>query len=116
MLQVQNVNSVTQALNLMVQASMFSSADASKLTAFVQSTQETDDTDADTELGAPAAAVYEGQGGGIIDTINGLLEKAQTQLAESTKKEETAANNFDMLKQSLTDEIKFANKDKTASE
>merc|ERR1719321_850845 len=101
MLQFKSADSVTKALNLMVQASLFSSADASKLTAFVQSTQESEDSDADMELGAPAADVYEGHGGGIIDTLNSMLEKAQAQLAEASKKEETALQNFEMLKQSL---------------
>ena len=49
--------------------------------------------------------------GGIIDTLNGLLEKGETQLNTATATETTNKNNFDQLKQSLTDEIKFANKD-----
>ena len=49
--------------------------------------------------------------GGIIDTLNGLLEKGETQLNTATETETTNKNNFDQLKQSLTDEIKFANKD-----
>jgi chromosome segregation ATPase len=47
----------------------------------------------------------------IIDTLNGLLEKGETQLNTATATETTNKNNFDQLKQSLTDEIKFANKD-----
>merc|ERR1740130_1365156 len=62
-------------------------------------------------MGAPAAKVYEGQSGGIIDTLTGLLDKAQAQLETATKKETSARHNFEMLKQSLTDELKFANKD-----
>jgi hypothetical protein len=46
-----------------------------------------------------------------MDTLDGLLEKSQTQLAESQQKETTALHNFEMLKQSLEDEIKFATKD-----
>lgn len=49
--------------------------------------------------------------GGIIDTLNGLLEKGETQLNTATATVTTNKNNFDQLKQSLTDEIKFANKD-----
>ena len=40
-----------------------------------------------------------------------IKEKAEAQLAEARKKEETSLHNFDMLKQSLTDEIEFATKD-----
>jgi chromosome segregation ATPase len=65
----------------------------------------------DESWGAPAAKVYEGHSGGILDTLNGLLEKANAQLESTQKKEMNAKHNFDMLKQSLTDEIKYANKD-----
>merc|ERR1719222_732764 len=87
----------------MVQASVLSSADASRLTALVQ----TDDSD----TGAPAASVYEGHSDGIIGTLEGLTEKAEGQLDKARKEETTASQNYEMLKQSLTDEIKFAEKD-----
>merc|ERR1719272_2279768 len=107
MLQLKSATSITEALTVMVQASVFSSADASQLTAFVQAKQE--DSDADT--GAPAAAVYEGHSDGIVGVLEGLTEKASGQLDKARKTESTAAQNFQMLKQSLTDEVKFANKD-----
>merc|ERR1719428_950113 len=78
MLQLQNAGSVAQALSAMVQASMFSAADASRLTALVQSSQESEEDDVAT--GAPDPTVYEGHSGGIIETLEGLLEKAQEQL------------------------------------
>merc|ERR1719375_1197867 len=93
----------------MVQASAISSADASRLTALVQTEQASSDEDADT--GAPAAAVYEGHSDGIIGTLEGLLEKAEGQLDKARKTESTAAQNYQMLKQSLTDEMRFATKD-----
>merc|ERR1719502_963474 len=109
MLQLKSATDITQALSVMVQASAFSSADASRLTALVQ-TQQTD-SDSDEELGAPAAQVYKGQSGGIIGTLEGLTEKAEGQLDKARKTESTAVQNYAMLKQSLTDEIKFVNKD-----
>merc|ERR1719183_3409354 len=93
----------------MVQASVFSSADAKRLTALAQTGEE------DEETGAPAAAVYESHSGGILDTLAGLLEKAEAQLDEARAKETAAKNNFEMLAQSLSDEIKFANKDMAAA-
>merc|ERR1740127_350327 len=107
LLQAKTASSVTEALSVMVQASVLSSADASKLTALVQ----TQSADEDADTGAPAAAVYEGQSDGIIGTLEGLTEKAQGQLDAARKTESTAAQNYQMMKQSLTDEIKFANKD-----
>merc|ERR1719482_1122680 len=91
----------------MVQASMMSSADASRLTALVQ----TQNDDSDSELGAPAASVYEGHSDGIIGTLEGLTEKAEGQLDKARKTEASSLQNYQMLKQSLTDEIEFANKD-----
>merc|ERR1719284_1181689 len=107
MLQLQHAGSITQALSAMVEASVLNSADANRLTALVQSSQESDDED----VGAPAGAVYKGQAGGIIATMEGLLEKAQSQLATARKTETTDLHNFEMLKQSLEDQIKFGNKD-----
>merc|ERR1719243_241669 len=107
MLQLKSATSITQALSAMVQASVLSSADASQLTALVQ----TEQGDSDSEMGAPAAQVYEGHSDGIIGTLEGLTEKAEGQLDKARKAESTAVQNYQMLKQSLTDEIKFANKD-----
>merc|ERR1719498_600282 len=109
MLQMKSVTSLADALNVMVQASVLSSADASRLTALVQTVQ--DSSDDESEPGAPAAAVYEGHSEGIIRTLEGLNEKAQAQLDKARKTETTNLQNYQMLKQSLTDEIKFANKD-----
>merc|ERR1719159_2132619 len=66
-------------------------------------------------MGAPAAAVYENQSGGILDTLGDLMEKAQGQLADAQSKEETALHNFQMLKQSLVDSVKFGEKDSAAA-
>merc|ERR1719201_1679149 len=103
MMQLQSATSLTDALKVMVQASVLGSADANRLAALVQ----TDDSDA----GAPAAAVYEGHSDGIIGTLEGLTEKAEGQLDKARKTETTSLQNYQMLKQSLTDEIEFAEKD-----
>merc|ERR1719482_2213136 len=107
MMQLKSASNLEQALDVMVKSSAISSADSQRLMAMVQTSSD----DADSETGAPAAAAYENQSGGIVDTMNGLLEKAEGQLDEATKEETGAKNKFDLLKQSLTDEIKYANKD-----
>merc|ERR1719502_2576413 len=109
MLQLKSATSITEALSVMVQASALSSADASRLTALVQTQQS--DSDSDDQMGAPAAQVYKGHSDGIIGTLEGLTEKAEGQLDKARKAESTAIQNYQMLKQSLTDEIEFANKD-----
>jgi len=107
MVQLKNAKNLGDALSAMVEASMLSAADHKQLTALIQSSQESDDEDA----GAPAAAVYESKSGSIVDVLSDLQEKAQAQLDDARKKETTALHNFQMLKQGLEDEIKFATKD-----
>ena len=109
MMQIKSAKNLADAFKVMVQASVFSSADASRLTALVQSSSTEDDDDA--SMGAPDASVYESRSGSIVDTLQGLLDKAQGQLGDAQKKEATSKNNFEMLKQSLEDEIKYANKE-----
>merc|ERR1719160_1486161 len=89
----------------MVEATSLSNADASKLTALLQDSSE------DESFGAPAAAVYKGQSGGIIETMQDLYEKAEAQLEEARGTEKKALQAYQMLAQSLKDEIKYGNID-----
>jgi len=107
--QVKSSASVIQALQALVRASAFSTEDANTLTAFVQNSQAA--ADSDGELGAPEAAIYDTKSGSIVDVLEDLLDKANSQLADARQKEESAMHNFAMLKQSLEDEIKFSTKD-----
>jgi len=114
MVQVQKASGLMQALSAMVDASMIGSQDAAKLTALVQNGDKSDDEDSD-EVGAPAAAVYKGQGGGIIDALENLLDKAKEQLDDARTKEMSSKHAFEMMAQSLRDEIKYAEKDLAAT-
>jgi len=107
MMQLQSASSVAQALTVMVEATSLSSADASKLTALLQQTSE----DSSDDMGAPAAAVYKGKSGGIVETMQDLYEKAEAQLEEARKTETKNVQAYEMLAQSLKDEIKYATKD-----
>jgi len=77
----------------------------------VQSSQQDHDADADDEVNAPAAAVYEGHSGGIIATLEGLLEKAEAQLDTARKTETSNLHNYEIMKQALTDEVKYGTED-----
>jgi chromosome segregation ATPase len=116
MLQVTRTNDIVQAFSAMVQASVLSSADAGRLTALLQSSSSASaksaDADEDEDVGSPDAAVYEGHSGGIIETLEGLKEKAESQLDTARKTETANVQNFQLLKQSLEDEIKASNDDK----
>merc|ERR1719343_1946418 len=88
---------------------MITPGDATKLTALVQDNQKVRDDD--ESPGAPAGAVYESQSGGIVDTLQDLTEKAESQLADLRQKEVANRHSFEMLKQSLQDELKFGSED-----
>jgi len=107
MMQLQNANSIEQALAVLVQASQLHSMDARKLTALVQASQQGEDAD----VGAPAGAVYTSQSGDILNTLQDLKEKAEGQLDAARNKETADTNNFNMLKQSLEDQVSYGNKE-----
>jgi len=102
---------LTQALAAMVQASFLSTRDVAKLTAFLQDSQKAKDAAEDAEPGAPAAAAYQSHSSSIIETLQGLQETAEAQLADARKKESSDSHNFEMTKQSLKDNLRFASQD-----
>merc|ERR1719498_2349006 len=77
--------------------------------ALVQQRSSSDDED--MEPGAPAAAVYKTHSTSIFDVLEDMKEKAESQLSELRKAEQTSQHNFNMLKQSLEDEIEADTKD-----
>jgi len=105
MVQLKKATNVVEALRAMVDAQSLTAADSKKLTALVQSSSD------DDSEGAPDPAAYENQSGGVVGVLNDLLEKAQGELDAARTKEQADLQNFQMLHQSLTDEIKFANKE-----
>jgi len=109
MMQLKSATSVAQALRVLVQASMLSTADASRLTALVQSSQES--TDGDEAINAPDPAVYKSHSGDILETLQGLFEKAEAQLADLRKTETTNLHNFQLMQQSIEDEIAYGKKE-----
>jgi len=106
MMQLKSATSIAEALSVMVQASSLSTADASKLTALVQSSEQDGD-----ELAAPAGSVYKSSSGGVVATLQELFDKAEAQLEEARKSETKSLQAYSMLAQSLKDEIKYANQD-----
>jgi hypothetical protein len=62
--------------------------------------------------GAPDVAAYEFQSGGIIEMLNGLLDKFEKQLSEVEGRETAAAQNYDLNKVQLTDMISHSQKNR----
>jgi chromosome segregation ATPase len=106
---VSSMRKLTQAIGTVVEAAAITGHDKTKLVALVQAADNSDDDDEDT--GAPAAASYENQSGGIVEVLNGMKEKAEGELAELRKAESNAAQNFNMLKGSLDGQIAADTKD-----
>jgi|Transcript_78751 hypothetical protein len=107
---------LVQSLTAVVDAAGFSSSDHQKLVALVQSQQSGEEGD----VGEPAAAVYKTHSGGILDVLEDLKEKAEGELADARKAETTAKHNYEMMKQSLEDQMAFdtktMNEEKAAKE
>merc|ERR1719422_1735697 len=104
LLQSRSAGNLASTFDVMVRASMIGTSEAARLTVLVQDAQRAKDSDDDQAPGAPAAAVYESQSGNIVETLQDLSEKAESQLADTRKKETAARHNFEMLKQSLESE------------
>merc|ERR1719270_1318607 len=91
-----------QAFSAVLDAAALSGSDQKQLAALVQS-QQTED--ADDELGSPAAAAYKTHSGNILDVLEDLKEKAEGQLSDLRKAEGNTKHNFNLLKQSLEDQV-----------
>lgn len=104
-----NLNAMVKSLGAVIDAASFSSQDQKNLAALVQSQQGAGAED--EELGAPAAAVYKSKSGGIFDILEDMKEKAEGQLSDLRKAESTTKHNYNMLRQSLEDQIEADSKD-----
>jgi len=100
-----NMQSLATALGAIVDGAAFAGVGVNKekLVALVQAQQGDDDDD--LEMGAPAAKVYESKGGSIVDVLADMKDKAEGELSDLRKAESNTAHNFNMLKQSLEDQI-----------
>jgi len=109
-----SMSNLLQSLSLVVDAAGFAAQDQKKLVALVQAQQE------DEDMGAPAAAAHKSQSGGILDVLDDLKDKAETELAEARKAESKTKHNYGMMKQSLDDQMaadtKTLNEEKSAKE
>merc|ERR1719408_323147 len=98
-----SMTTIVQSLGAVIDAAGFTDRDQKRLVALVQAQQE----DEDEEPGAPAAAVYKTQSGGIVGVLEDLKEKAEAELSEARKAEATSKHNYEMMKQSLEDQMAY---------
>jgi len=97
---------LVQTLGAVIDAAGFAANDKQKLVALVQS-QNSDDQ----EPGAPEATVYKTHSSGILDVLEDMKEKAEGSLSDLRKEETNSKHNFEMLKQSLEDQMTADTKD-----
>jgi len=111
--QTDGMKKVTDALNGLLNAAAVNAMDKVKVQALLQA--QSGDQDLDLQPGgAPDPAAYKSQSGGIVATLEDMLEKAKAEQADAQKAEMNAEFDFKMLKQKLEDAI--ANSDKELAE
>jgi len=115
LVQVEKMHSVTEVLRKMVEASTVDSYDSEMLAALVQSSSKTQASGgfgvASESSEDSASLAYKGHSNVLVETLEGLLDKAQLQLEEARKAETKAKHAYDMMKQSLTDKVKTLEKE-----
>merc|ERR1719316_832281 len=100
---------LSATLSHIVEAAWIDTATKSKVQAMMQSEDGDEDTDLSLQPQAKTVA-YEGHGGGILDTLGELQEKAETALSKARKEEMEQEHAFQMIKMSLEMEIKTMQK------
>jgi chromosome segregation ATPase len=105
-----SMKNMLNSISIVVDAAGLTVSDQKTLMALVQGQQSADDDDA----GAPAAAVYKTHSTNIFDVLEDLKEKAEGELSSLRKAESNSAHNFQMLKQSLDDQVANDNKNMAA--
>jgi len=100
-----NLSNLLLSLGAITDAAGLDGSSKQKLLALVQARDE------DGDLGAPTASNYNSHSGGIIEVLEDMKDKAEGQLADLRKTETKQKNSYNLLKQSLDDEIRATNKE-----
>jgi hypothetical protein len=107
---------VTSTLSLVMDSAAIDLAGKQKLQALLQAAKDDDDDDDEEKktgyAGDPQAAKYESHSAGIIEAVEELGLKAKAELMDLQKTEMKRQHDFDMLKQSLTDSLATAERDR----
>lgn len=104
-----NMQNLLHVLQTVIEAASLNSHDQKTLVSMVQNDADDGDGEDDIMSGAPDPAAYKSHGGSILDVLEDMKEKAESQLNELRKAEMNAKHNYEMLKQSLTDQMSADN-------
>jgi len=105
-----SMKKVSDAITAVMEAAMVNSADKAKVQSLLQAQTSEDDLELQP-AGAPDPAAYKSQSGGIVDTLEDMLEKAKAELADAQKAEMNSKFDYEQLKQKLEDAMKFGTKE-----
>merc|ERR1719453_427467 len=110
MVEATEASTVVETVVVVMDAAMVNSGDKAKVQALLQSQTAEDDLELQP-TGAPDPAAYKSKSGGIVDTLEDMLEKAKAELADAQKAEMNSKFDYDMLKQKLEDAMAFGTKE-----
>jgi len=105
------LQALSAGLSEIVKASWVNSHQKAMLQSLLQSESSSEDEDLSLQPQATTAA-YTSQGGGILDAISDMKEKAEASLSDLRKNEMTSSHEFQMLEQGLKDELDVMTKRK----
>merc|ERR1719316_517035 len=117
-----DIKQVLQVLETVIDAASINSHDKARLVALAQS-ENNEDSDEDKSetyryvdsdepdqtMGAPSPDAYKSRSGSIVDVLVDMKDKAENQLNEIRKSEMNAKHNYEMLKQTLSDQLSADN-------
>merc|ERR1719253_2426891 len=98
-----DLSALTTALSKVVEATWVNSHQKSVVQSLIQSTSEDEDLSLQPQA---TSSAFESQGGGILDTLGDMKDKAESTLSSARKDEMAASHSYEMLKQSLETELK----------
>merc|ERR1719240_1795951 len=98
----------------MIEANWVNKKDKAVVQSLIQSTSTDGDEDLSLQPQASTSS-YEGHGGGILDTLSDMKEKAEATLSDARTAEMKASHTYEMLKQSLEMELSTMEKRMSAA-
>merc|ERR1719333_718266 len=105
---------LTAVFSKMIEANWVNKKDKAVVQSLLQSTETDGDEDLSLQPQAKTSS-YEGHGGGILDTLADMKEKAEAPLSDARTAEMKAQHAYEMLKQSLETEISTMQKRMSAA-
>jgi hypothetical protein len=111
LVQLKSTGNIVEALAVVVQGTAFNTADRKRLTSLVQTASLAKADDAEDMDSAPDPYAYESHSGGVVEILQGILDRAEEQINAARTKETSEEGNFRVMAQTLNGEIAFSMKE-----